>query len=266
MTILGNELSQSTMRAALQRVPRFLVLSGPEHVGKKAFALSLLESSLDEADLLVADTGPDGAREARRFLSDMPSFSPFRAILVDDMDFLSEPAQDSWLKICEETPGTSCVVGVVSDPLFLLPPLQSRIVERIRWSPLSEQEVRDYADSLDGALDEAAVRMCRGRPGLYPVLASGGFVSLFESVVASVESPSLELPVPEVVKSLEGGRSPARDAVCSVVRQAALTFAGRPELRVAAAAFLRFAANMVRVPSANAEIHWMGAVISSLKM
>lgn len=266
MSLLGNELSQRATEAAILRAPRFLVLSGPEHVGKKTFALSFLESVLDEADLLVAETGPDGARAARSFLADMPSFSPFRAILVDDMEFLSEPAQDSWLKICEETPGTSCVVACSSDPHLLLPPLFSRVVERVRWLPLSDQEVLDYANSMDGAVDETAARMCYGLPGLYSTIASGGYVSLHESVISCAESPSLELPVPDVVKSLESGRSAARDAVCSVVRRAAVSLAGRPELRPAAAAFLRFSASMLRVPSANAEIHWMAAVISSLKM
>lgn len=264
--VWGNELSQRATEAAILRVPRFLVLSGPEHVGKRTFALSFLESLLDEADLMVAETGPDGARAARSFLSDMPSFSPFRAILVDDMDMLSEPAQDSWLKICEETPGTSCVVAVASDPFALLPPLFSRIVDRVRWSPLSDPEVLGFASSLSDSPDEISVRMCRGLPGLYPTVAAGGFVSLFESVCAAIQAPSAESRIPDVVKSLESGKSPARDAVCLVVRQAALSVAASPELRPAAASFLRFAANMQRVPSANAEIHWMAAVISSLKM
>lgn len=266
MTTFGNQRSQRETETAIQSVPRFLTLSGPEHVGKASFVRAYLESALDEADLLVAESGPDGARQARPFLSDRPSFSPFRAVLIDDIDVLSEPAQDSWLKLCEEAPDSSCIVAVSSDPRSLLPPLLSRVVRDVRWFPLSDSEVSEFAFSLGKEVDDLAVSMSCGRPGLYPVLCTRGFVALHESVLSSVADPSFELAVPSVVKDLESGRSPDRTAVSLVVRRAALSLMADPAAREGALAFLRFAADIVRVPSANAEIHWRNAVILSLKM
>ncbi len=265
MTIFGNELSRRESEAAIRSAPRFLILSGPESVGKFSFVKDFLESAVDESDLLLAEAGPDGARQARPFLADRPAFSPFRAVLIDDIDHLSEPAQDSWLKICEEAPDGSCVVAVSSDPSSLLPPLLSRVVRDVRWYPLSQPEMFDFASSL-GEVNDVALRMACGRPGLYKTLCSPGFISLHESVVSSISSPSMELDVPSVVEDLESGRSPSRAAVSLVVRRAALSMASDPSLRAPVVSFLRFAAAMVRVPSANASIHWRNAVVSSLKM
>ncbi len=266
MTTVGNELSRREAEAAILSVPRFLVLSGPEHVGKRTFALSFLESVLDESDLLVAPPGPDGARESRAFLEAMPSFSPFRAVLVDDMDFLSDPAQDAWLKLCEEPPGKSCIVGVASDPALLLPPLRSRIVREVRWSPVLPSEVADFAASLGQAVDEVAVRMCGGRPGLYQTLCSSEYAALHESVVAAFESPSLESPTPSAVKGLGTERCPERSAVAQVVRAAVRQFVDRPECRAGVVSFLSYSATLLRVPAANAELHWKNALVSLLKM
>jgi hypothetical protein len=266
LTTFGNELSRRETEAAVLKVPRFLTLSGPEHVGKASFVKAFLESSLDEADLLVAESGPDGARQARPFLSDRPSFSPFRAVLIDDIDVLSEPAQDSWLKLCEEAPESSCIIAVSSDPRSLLPPLLSRVVRDVRWFPLSDVEMAEFAASLEKDVDDLALKMACGRPGLYPVLCTRGFVALHESVLSSVADPSFELAVPAVVKDLESGRSPERTAVSMVVRKAALSLMADAASRDGALAFLRFAGDIVRVPSANAEIHWRNAVMSSLKM
>ncbi len=215
---------------------------------------------------MVAEPGPDGARAARPFLSDMPAFSPFRVVLINDIDHLSEPAQDSWLKLCEETPGRSCVVAVASDPYSLLPPLLSRVVRDVRWFPLSEPEMVEFSSSIDVELDIAAARLSCGRPGLYKMMCSPGYVGLFESVIDAVRSPSFGSLVPSVVKDLESGRSVERTSVSLVVRRAALSLMSDPDLRPAALSFLRFAADIVRVPSANAEIHWQNASISSLKM
>jgi len=266
LTTFGNAPSQAETEAALRSPPRFLVLSGPENVGKFSFVKSLLDSMLDEADLLLAEPGPDGARQARPFLSDRPSFSPFRAVIIDDADHLSEPAQDSWLKICEEAPEGSCVVAVASDPFLLLPPLLSRVIKGIRWSPLSHQEMSDFASSLGGEINDVAARMACGRPGLYQVLCSPSFVSLHESVVSSILDPSMGLAVPSAIEDLKPGRSAARSAAALVVRRAALSMSADPSLRTPALSFLRLSSSMLRVPSANVSIHWMNAVASSLKM
>ncbi len=273
MTIFGNERSRLATIAAVRSCPRFLTLSGPEHLGKFSFVKDFLESELDESDLLIAEVGPDGARQARPFLSDLPAFSQLRAVLINDIDYLSEPAQDSWLKLCEEAPERSCIVAVASDLSFLLPPLFSRVVKDVRWSPLGDGEMADFAvipssgdKDHQRAVDHFALQASCGRPGLYGTICSSAFLALHESVLSSISSPSLELSAPSAVKDLESGRSPERTAVSMVVRRAALSVVHDLPLRSAALSFLRFAGDLVRVPSLNAEIHWRNAVISSLKL
>lgn len=265
---MGNESSRLETAAALdpEVLPRFLALTGPEHVGKRTYVLSLLSELLDESDLLVADPGPDGAREARPFLSSMPSNSPFRAVVLDDVDFLSEPAQDSWLKLCEEPPGQTCIVAVASDLSMVLPALRSRVVREIRWGLLSEEEMVAYAVANEADADPVIARLCGRRPGLFSAMSSTEYASLFESVCAALERPSFTHPIPEVVKSLEGKRSPRRTAVSGVIRAAALSFSCDVLRRPMVVSLLRFAASLVRVPASNAEIHWYNAMTSAFKM
>lgn len=263
-TISGNLSSQAETRRLLCS-PGNLVLSGPDYVGKRSFVCSLLEDSIGHQDILVAPTGPDGAREARDFLACLPALGAYRAVVVDEADRLSEAAQDSWLKLVEETPPSSTIVFVGSDVELLRPALRSRLGlgRVVRWGRLSSDEVCQYVASTGAEPDPAAVASCRGLPGLYDVVRSPAFPSLRSAVLSHIDGSSDPLfsPIPEAVKELKGGRSPERDAVSLVCRCAALERVGDLSVRAGVRSFLEYAALLVRVPSVSADIYWQRACL-----
>lgn len=268
MLIRGNRSSQDRLRDLLDPASRVQViaLTGPSHVGKASFATALMSELLEESDFAVVDPGVAGSREASAFLSSEPSLSPYRAVLVDDSESLSEPAQDAYLKLCEEPPGGSRIVFVTSDDQAMLPALRSRIQEVTRWAPLTDDEMEAYVSSLEGVRDPDAEKLCGGRPGLYLAIAGDrGFRDLSETVRAMASgSGSFDSPIPEVVKSLENKASPRRTAVAEVCRAAARALVGNPSNRPRCAALLRFSSVILRHPSANAEVHWQRASVSCL--
>lgn len=247
------------------RVRGNLALSGPDYVGKRSFVCSLLEEEIGHQDLLLAEPGPDGARDAREFLSRLPVLGPYRAVVVDEADRLSEAAQDSWLKLLEETPRASTVILVASDVDVLLPPLRSRLRRVVRWARLSSPEVKEAVRSSGAEPDDGIVESCCGLPGLYDVLRPRGFMELSEAVLSHIDGrlDPVFAPVPDVVKDLKSGRSPSRDAISLVCRSAALKRVGSSDRRTVRS-FLHFAALLVRIPSVNADIYWQRACLSRL--
>lgn len=268
MQIFGNRSSQDRLRylLGLESRAQVIVLAGPSHVGKASFAASLLSEILEESDFAIVDSGVAGSREAAAFLSSEPAFSPYRAVLVDGAESLSEPAQDAYLKLCEEPPGGVRIVFVTSDDHAMLPALRSRVQEVVRWASLTGDEIGTYVSSLEGVRDPDAERLCCGRPGLYlAMVGDRGFGDLSEAVRAMVSgSGSFDSPVPEVVKSLENKASPKRTAVAEICRTAAMALVGSPSNRPKCAAILRFSSIILRYPSANAEVHWQRASVSCL--
>ncbi len=252
-TIFGNTSSQKETEDILRTrtLLRSLSLAGPDYVGKRSFVFSLLEDVVGPSDVSLMEEGIDGVREARVFLHSRPKFGPFKAVVVDCAESLSEPAQDAFLKMCEDAPSSSVIVFVTSDHEMLLPALRSRIEFVSRWKLLSEAEMTEAlgSDSPD------SIRLCSGRPGLYEVMKAGKYGELYEAVLSA---PGCKDPytarVPEVVRELKGTRGPERDAAAVVIRSAALS--------IRSAAFLRYAATLFSVPSASAEVHWYRAMFS----
>jgi hypothetical protein len=250
--ILGNGNSRLETETLLKssNPPRNLLLEGPDYVGKKTFVCSFLEDLLGPEDLHIADTGPEGAREAREFCDSHPVLGSFRAVVVDEADRLSESAQDAWLKLCEETPAECLIIFIVSDRGSLVPPLLSRFVHIIRWDRLSDEEV---ANCFEFVTDPTLVALCNGRPGLYQTIMSAPFHDLRHSVI-KILSGDRSILVPEVLKKLKSGRSKERDVISVVCRSAIIEsgLSNRPR----SVRLLQFCADIVRVPSANVEIHW----------
>lgn len=261
--VTGNESSRQAVERVLRRdpPPRCVALEGPDYVGKRSFVSGLLRSLCGDMDFLPVPAGIDGARQARSFVSSHAIFGLRRAVLVDEVDRLGDPAQDAYLKLVEECPPSATVVFVASDLGRLLPSLRSRLSDVVKWFALSDEEVASCCG--DGDPDPDAVRLCRGFPGLYDVLASSPFVSLHEVVSLHItgEADPLLGDVPEAVKNLPSGPCRERDAVSHVCRLAALSFAtDRPHRRLAVS-FLRYAADLACVPSANAELLWRRACL-----
>lgn len=265
MGMHGNSLSLDRLRnlAAPESRSQVLALSGPSHLGKASAASQVLEDVLEESDWMAVGPGVAGAREAASFLSSEPAFSPYRAVIVDDAGSLSEPAQDAYLKLCEEPPRGARVWFVTTDDHLMLPALRSRVQEVVRWRPLSREEMGEFLSSLEGATDPDAERMSSGRPGLYLAMAGNAEYRALRDAVRELASGAggLSSLVPDAVKSLDGKASVRRTAVAEVCRLAALESLSDLSNRARAVALLRFSATLIRHPSANAEVHWQGASI-----
>jgi hypothetical protein len=263
--IFGNRLSQSQILEAVrtEAVIRTVLLSGPSYVGKRSFAARALGAHVEEADLLEVDHSVAGSREAVAFCRSAPVFSPYRAVLVDGSDQLSDAAQDAYLRLCEEPPPSSRVFLVAEDGGNMAPALLSRMERVTRWKALDGDDMGRFTGSQPGAEDAEAVRLCAGRPGLYlAMVGKSEYSDLYRRTVRRLDGTDSDpMPsVPEAVASLKPGPSPERDAVALVCRQAALSLVGRPALLPRIRRLLQFCSLIAKVPSANAEVHWQGTV------
>ena len=266
MDIFGNQGSQAQILEMVKTNTglRTILLSGPPYIGKRSFILHALETLLESPDLLSVDHSILGAREASSFCSSAPIFSPYRAIIVDGADRLSDAAQDAYLRLSEEPPGPSRIFFIAEDEGNLSPALLSRMENVTRWSALGSSDMDSFIESQPITEDVEARRLCAGWPGLYLImLGKPEYVRLYSHVVrciCSVDS-SFVASVPDAIKSLKSGRSPERDAVALICRKAALSLVGRINLHSRICRLLAFSSLLTRIPSTNAEIHWQSTLL-----
>jgi hypothetical protein len=268
MQFYGNTHSQQRIQRFLRKKnpPKTIALVGPPHLGKRSFILNELQSFLAISDFLVVDCSIAGAREAKIFCSTAPLFSPIKVILVDDAGNLSEPAQDAYLKLCEETPSNVCIIIITEDIGYLLPALQSRIRETIRWLPLNSNEMKAFIQSIP-LEDCPALGLCNGRPGWCQFMCEHEELSELYNLITEIVDGSINPAVvltPEVVSDLPNKPSLMREAVAmtcsiavrSVIRNLALYNGSFNNLCRRSLNFLQFSSILIKSPSVNAEIYW----------
>jgi DNA polymerase-3 subunit delta' len=116
------------------------IFSGPDKIGKKTFAQELcvningrkIQSDVDF--FFVAPKREEGEtkiyiediRKLKSSLMYKPVLGPYKLILIDDADRLTEEASNAFLKILEEPPSFSIFILITSRPQFLLPTISSR--------------------------------------------------------------------------------------------------------------------------------------------
>jgi len=253
--IFGNSRSQNELKNFLQNHQRTVALTGPSQLGKHSFARESIEGSVHPTDSLFMGDGIDGVREATEFCRNSPLNGDFRILVVDDAGSLGEPAQDALLKMTEEPHSSMKVVLIAHDLGHLQPALRSRIRHVLKWSPLSANEMKTYAESISAVVCSPLLALSSGLPGLYrAMMESAGFEELYEYVVRISQSEARPFmqQVPEIVKSLKGPGL-IRDAVVNVLRIAARR--SNPVSR--SLPILRFCDTIEHSISANAELHWM---------
>lgn len=244
-----------------------MAMVGPSHLGKKSFVLFELQSHLSDTDILAVDRSIAGAREAASFCLTAPIFSPVKVVLIDSADELSEPAQDAYLKLCEETPPNICIIMIMEDNERLFPSLQSRIRKTIKWYPISLNEMHEFADSIH-IENQLFLSACSGRPGLYQLLCDyneelSSLYKVTTEIMTGVVNPAI-VSTPKFILDLPNKPDPAREAasvICSFAAREALKQSGSYKI---AAAFLHFSSLLVKMPNTNAEIYWQKICSSSM--
>lgn len=246
---------------------RTIALTGPSHLGKHSFIEGILREFIHEEDILIVDLSVDGSRDALLFASSNPILSPYRVILVDDADSLSDVAKDAYLKLCEEPPDKCRVFLILEDEGLLPYSLQSRLNGVIRWSLLNEQEMNEFGNSLDHIPDNVVLTLCHGRPGLYNVFVNSvDFVNLRDSIHSFIcgDVDPLMSPVPLIIKELKSGASLEREAISWVVVSSIKEYVKDASKHRKIRNLLKFSSNILKIPSINADLYWQSCLLNSL--
>lgn len=241
---------------SLDTLPPSLLFAGPAGVGKKrtavavAAALNCLTPALDvtagengpvlardacgtctscrriergvHPDVLIVQPGDTGniKIEQIREVIDRAGYRPFearrRVVIIDEADAMQPAAQNALLKTLEEPPSASIFLLVSSMPDALLPTVRSRC-PRLRFGPLTAQEIADVL-IRDHEYDEADARAAaaEGDGTVGGALAAGAAdatdaratAQRMLEYAARVSDPARRL---DAVKDLMGKGSPAQE-------------------------------------------------------
>ncbi len=273
MKICGNKSSLERIKILVDSTSshQIIAISGPSNIGKSISISEVVNDSFEESDRIIIGSSIDDARDAALFLSVKPAFCKHRIIVVDNVESMSEPAQDAYLKLCEEPPLNTYIWFITSDIDLMLPALHSRIQETIKWLPLNFEEMREFLDSVDDDIDLTARDFCSGRPGIYLAIANNTeFYELRDAVFSFLSGDyGIEKKVPDIIrlldsKSLNSKSSVLRTSVSEVCRMSVHNFIENSDYRDRSISLLNFASILLRYPTANAELHWQNTLISCL--
>jgi DNA polymerase-3 subunit delta' len=180
--ILGHEKVVAYFQSLADRraLAHGYLFYGPEGVGKREVGYDLAryleggEHTSVLSDFLYISPGPEGTlgidavRVIKQFLWQTPNRSPYRTVLLNDAERLTEEAGNALLKITEEPPRASVIILVAQNPEALRSTLLSRLI-KFYFSPLSLRRVEQWLLEERKLTKEKARLLAKnsfGRPGL----------------------------------------------------------------------------------------------------
>jgi len=263
--IYGNSKQQDSLQKWMTSTSSLLVLTGVPHLGKSSYAREKISEKVPDEDVHIMQSGVDGVRDARTFLSTNAISGDYRYLIIDDADSLLEPAQDALLKMIEEPSDGAKILLIAHEPGYMQPALTSRFRNVVRWLPLGISDMLTMSKESSLPEDAQAMKLSMGRPGIYHVISGDqSYRALYEQVSRAIrrEDDLFIRPVPTLIEKLETGASSSRDAVVHVLYRVAVDNCSSKLVHHV----LKFCKTLQSVTSANAEIHWqrMAASISNV--
>lgn len=243
--IFGNQNNQNVFDNLFSKKWRFIILNGYKGIGKHSFIREYLEDKIYDINLLFVDNiNNDEITE----LNNSYESNQYRLIIVDQADHISEPAQDSLLKITEEL-NYIRFIFITNDWKVLLPPLQSRIDYLFHWQKLNDQEMNSFIESQNYSNYEEIFKLAQGIPLIYSTLIeSTEYVSFYHQL------SKIDLfEVPDLILSLKPDQEIPRYVISHLIRLVAKRQHSIP--------LLNLAATLIRNPSINPELYWKKAVL-----
>ncbi|OGN04984.1 MAG: hypothetical protein A2746_01360 [Candidatus Yanofskybacteria bacterium RIFCSPHIGHO2_01_FULL_44_22] len=166
------------------------LFTGQEMTGKKKFAEDLCAAlnnrpnsnnpdfkgvyprfSEGETKIYIEDM-----REIKSFLSLRPYYGPYKFVLIDDADRLTDEAANAFLKTLEEPLGNSILFLITSKPDSLLPTISSRC-QPVRFFPQTDKQIADFISAnyeLNGNDADFVRKLAGGRLGWIKNVLGGG--------------------------------------------------------------------------------------------
>ncbi len=176
--VIGQKDSIEKLKAMLKKGDiQHMILSGPPGVGKTTSAVVLAREIFGDVwtqNFMELNASDDRKLsviqgKVKEFARSKPLGAPFKMILFDEADSLTQEAQQALRRMMEEYSATCRFLFSVNYQTNIIEPLQSRCAI-LRFQPLSKQDVFEFIDRLsknegltiDGDAKEALESVSRG--------------------------------------------------------------------------------------------------------
>ena len=179
--MIGHQKQWRLFKRAVEaeKISQAYLFVGQEKIGKKAFALELVklinsQPCLKEHDPDLILIEPQDSviqisqiRELNSWLSLKPHSALFKIAIIDQAHYLTQEAQNCFLKTLEEPRGRALLILITEMPELLVSTILSR-VQKIKFFPVNKNEIRTYLRK-QGIRDEEVEEITElsfGKPGL----------------------------------------------------------------------------------------------------
>lgn len=132
----------------------------------------------------------------------LPLKGPHKIFLIDQFDRTSQQAADSLLKTLEEPPPYLILMMTAENPYDLPPTIRSRSIQ-VHLSPLSDAEMRGFAEEKGLKDVEKRIALAAGSPGLALSLDLAAYEKRRAVLFAMLESAAGAAPFGAWVKQSE---------------------------------------------------------------